>query len=343
MYINVQCARQVFLLEGRVLKNHVLPFYTMTDYSTPMMFQPENPFPISYGPDTSSMDIPSSLSNVGMETPANLFNENFNEGMGLWKKNLPQPTIFDSYEDAGLDETAQSNNEIVQKVLLRASDDDFHQFEFFFVNANAAAHDRNDYSFRNFSPMEATTLHQMQQIMQANPGVTVKNIVETFRPLGFFFTYVEKTMTRESKLVAYTLGGLCDVLNVWHVPTVPGTRLYFVLYKNGTKCQIVPYAGLHHPLEKNLDPAKDHPWNMNGYTGGVAIIDVGIVCANSGRPIQQEKNHNYLVEASNINVPSTTLPNRIGSGSMATDPTIPQVQGNILRVKLNAIYWQYFA
>ena len=337
----MQCARQVFLLEGRVLKNHVLPFYTMTDYSTPMMFQPENPFPISYGPDTSSMDIPSSLSNVGMETPANLFNENFNEGMGLWKKNLPQPTIFDSYEDAGLDETAQSNNEIVQKVLLRASVVDFHQFEFFFVDANAAAHDRNDYSFRNFFPMKATTLYQMQQKIQADTSQTVEHIVKNLRPLGFFFTYVERSMTRESKLVAYTLGGLCDVLNVWHVPTVPGTRLYFVLYKNDTNCQIVPYAGLHHPLEKSGGTAKEHPWNMNGYNGGVAIIDVGIVCANSGRPIQQEKNHNYLVDAALE--PSMTLPNRIGPGSMATDPTIPQVQGNILRVKLNAIYWQYFA
>ena len=323
----------------------------MADYSTPMMFQPSNPFPIAYGADTFSMDVPSSLSTVGMETHANLFNGNFDKGMALWNKNLPTPTIFDSYEDAGLDETAQSNNEIVQKVLLRAdSSTDFNQFEFFFVDANAAAHDRNDYSFRNFSPMQATTLDQMQiRLKGITTSPTVADVVKKYRPLGFFFTFVEKSMTKESKLVAYTLGGLCDVLNVWHVPTVPGTRLYFVLYMNGAKCQIVPYAGLNHPLEKQ--PSNKHPWNVLGYTDGVAIIDVGIVCANSGRPIQQEKNHNYLVDATSTAVPGATstavpsiyLPARIGQGRRSTDPTTPQIQGNILRVKLNAIYWQYFA
>jgi len=303
--------------------------------TVPMMFQPGNPFPIAYGSEAAISAPTSFIPGISMETAPELFNENYRAGMGLWNENLPQPEIYDSFEDAGLDETAQSQNEIVQKILLKPQTKPFHQHEFFFVVNKNSALNRSHYSYAGRVPCEALTLHDMRVKAKS---LSVRDLVQDYLPVGVFFTFVDTHAERnQSNLVAYSLGGLCDILNVWHVCVIPGSRLFFVAFKNDDdQVQIVPYAGLYHPLEEK----NDHPWNGEE----VAIIDVGVVCAGNSRPPQQLLHANYLVKKTKAGVlyPDDHLPSGLGGAPDATNPEIPQVQGNILRVKLNALQWTYF-
>lgn len=309
----------------------------MAQSATPMMFQPGNPFPIAYGSE-APISAPSNLiPGLAMESPAELYNDNYRAGMGTWNDNLPAPEIYDSFEDSGLDETAQSQNEIVQKILLKPQAKPFHQHEFFFVSNKTSAMNRSHYSYAGRVPCEAVTLHDLRYKVKS--AHTIQQLVKEYLPVGFFFTFVDShTERNQSNLVAYTLGGLCDVLNVWHVCVIPGSRLFFVAFLNAdNNVQIVPYAGLHHPLEN-----RQHPWNQA--STDVAILDVGVVCAGNSRPPQQLLHANYLVkkDTSGKLYPSDNLPSGMGGAPDATNPEIPQVQGNILRVKLNALQWQFY-
>jgi hypothetical protein len=316
------------------------------------------------GNNVSNDSIPSlsSLSHVAMSTPANLFNSNFNQGMSLWNSNLPPPQIYDSFNNSNLDETAQSQNEIVQKVLLRvpsAGDQAFYeQFEFFFIRNDTLSSNRNHYSSQTRYPYTAVTLCDLRKNLKktaAKQQITyqqstpVKAMVDSHNPMGVFFTYVDTTMgpPNESKLVAYAIGGLCDILNVWHVQIIPGMTLYFVAYKPRDEpyVEIIPYAGISGPLRYDSQKVA-HEWKD---AEEIAILNVGIVCACNSRPPLQTVHPNYLVtskqkasDGSSGKVPATEFITSTGS----IDPTQanrPHVQGNVLRIRMSCLQWEYYS
>jgi hypothetical protein len=254
-----------------------------------------------------------------MQTNARLLNSNFREGTKLMTEKFPKGAIYDSYEDSGLDETAQSQTEIVQKVLV-TSHNVFHQHELFFVKKPAHLF-RPDYNSSSFTPMDAFTLFRLREEMATERDL--KKIC-SYQPLGFFFNYVAERP--QSELVAYSMGGLCDILNIWHIPLVPGMKLFLVAFEgeSGT-IQIIPFASLFHPLEY-----KAEPWSKKE----VALLDIGILCVGTSRQPLQVTNYPYLVDANNS--PCNCVP----AGFDATNPIY--IQGNVLRVRLAALQWQFF-
>lgn len=312
----------------------------MSGFSLPAMFNPQIPFPVAQEGDGYDMPIPISLSEVPMSSAPNLFNGNFDAGMSLWKQNLPQTTLYDSTYDGGIDETAQSQNEIVQKVLLAPSTNSksYQQSEFFFVERKTSTTSRAHYSSQSQYPCTAKTLYELKSHLGS---ISVKDLVSKYQPMGCFFTYVEKGELNGnySKLVAYTCGGLCDIQNVWHVKLVPGMKLFIVAYQKGSytssteKTHIIAYAGMDSPMEN-----KHHIWNQEKHA--VAIIEIGILCVGNSRPAQQTINRNYLVD-------STGAPTQMFTGLSAKqmdpfDPTTTMTQNNILRIRMSALQWQTY-
>lgn len=317
----------------------------------PAMFLPDNIFGngFSNGVQDDVFSPPSSLSEVKMETNAPLFNKTFEDGMDLWTKNLPNPTIYDSNNEPGMDETAQSQNEIVQKVLIipyNTSRKSFEQHDFFFIDNSQTNTMRAFYSSQNRYPYKALTLNDMQKDTSLN-SYSIEELVKRFNPMGTIFNYVSfEEQKTSSKLIAYSLGGLCDILNLWHVTVIPGIILYFVAYKNNTNLSIVPYAGLTHPMIKSHqnDPMakpsqKEYPWQSEKVTE-VAIINVGTVCAGNNRQPLQLKGLPYLVDSKGFPVKNSML---FGTGEIdPTNPTCPQVCGNILRIRMSCLQWEYY-
>lgn len=300
----------------------------------PAMFQVPDIFPGTFQNNVDHTifgDVPSTISNVSMESPPSLFNRTFDSAMSSW--GLPQPEIFDSEMDGNLDETAQSQNEIVQKILLcpTSTAKYYSQHEFFFVGTNSAA--IKSYSHSKLAPQEALTLHDTRNPAFFTKCKSVKDLVQKYRPAGSFFNYVEiGAHNKSSTLVAYSIGGLCDILNVWHVPIVPGMQLYFVAYEKHNKVLIIPYAGNTHPLQDSK-----HDWNKD--SSDVAIVDVGIVCAGNSRPPLQTHNPNYVVslKKEENNIPALEI-----NSQDTTDPSNPHVKGNILRIRMSCLQWQFF-
>ena len=316
--------------------------------NVPSMFLPDNIFGngFSNGVQHEVFSPPSSLSGISMETNAPLFNDNYTDGMSTWTKNLPNPTAYDSNNEPGMDETAQSQNEIVQKVLIvpTGSRKSFEQHDFFFINNTTQNTTRAYYSSQSRYPYKALTLKDMR-IDHEIRWMTIKELVEKYNPMGAMFNYVAfEEQKTASKLVAYSLGGLSDVLNVWHVTIVPGTTLYFVAYKdNEDKTCIIPYAGLRHPMDKTSRTDSttqiSHPWT-NHATETVAVLEVGIVCAGNSRQPLQLKNYPYLTNVDNNPICGTM---DSASGNIdPTDPTCIQVRGNILRIRMSCLQWQLF-
>lgn len=299
----------------------------------PAMFQLPDIFPGTFQNNvdhTGFGDIPSTISNVPMGSPPSLFNKTFDSAMSSW--GLPEPEIFDSEMDGYLDETAQSQNEIVQKILLCPTPTAkcYSQHEFFFIGINASSSIKS-YSHSKLSPQEALTLHDTRKpSFKCN---SVKDLVQKYRPAGSFFNYVEiGAHNKSSTLVAYSIGGLCDILNVWHVPIVPGIQLYFVAYEKHNKVLIIPYAGNTHPLQDSR-----HEWNKE--SRDIAIVDVGIVCAGNSRPPLQTHNPNYVasLEKDKCFIPITEI-----HSQDTTDPNNQHVRGNILRIRMSCLQWQFF-
>lgn len=326
-----------------ITRNHK----TKMTSNVPSMFLPDNIFGQQFGNGVQheAFSTPMSLSEIGMEKNAELFNSSYTEGMSTWTNNMPAPTIYDSNNEPGMDETAQSQNEIVQKVLLIHNPDisSYEQHDFFFIKNADVSTTRAYYSSQSRYPYEAKTLSELRACCK---DLAIEKLVQTYNPMGSFFNYVSfADGQKSSKLVAYSLGGLSDILNLWHVPIMPGMTLYFVAYKNdkGNTC-IVPYAGRKHPMDKSLNHADakcTHPW-IDKESGNVAIIEVGVVCAGNSRQPLQLTNPNYLCEVGNITKPVTDTIVLSGGEVDPTSAKIPQVRGNILRIKMSCLQWQMF-
>ena len=312
------------------------------------MFLPDNIFGQQFGNGVQhkAFSTPMSLSEIGMEKNAELFNSSYTEGMSTWTNNMPAPTIYDSNNEPGMDETAQSQNEIVQKVLLIHNPDisSYEQHDFFFIKNADVSTTRAYYSSQSRYPYTAKTLSELRAYCKTTP-MSIRELVQTYNPMGSFFNYVSfADGQKSSKLVAYSLGGLSDILNLWHVPIMPGMTLYFVAYTEGIHTYIVPYAGRKHPMDASLNHADakcTHPW-IGKEKESVAIIEVGVVCAGNSRQPLQLTNPNYLCEVGNITKPVTDTIVLSGGEVDPTSAKIPQVRGNILRIKMSCLQWQMF-
>jgi hypothetical protein len=294
----------------------------------PAMFDTAFPFPIDdfYEND----DRLESLSNVKMETPISVFNDTYSTGMQVWEKYLPAAESFDVPE--GSNETSQSLPIIVQKIFLSPrlrNTGDYNQHEFFFVSHESIS-TRAHYSSQNLVPVNAVLLSEFQQKIM---GVNTTNVIKTYHPMGFIFNYVE--VTDQSQQIAYACGGLADVLNIWHVPLVPGMKLYIMVYRDlfdEPKTTMVPVASLYPPLEIEFF----HDNYIKGTINEIAILEIGVLCTANARPPLQ--NSNYFLRDGNDR-PTTQL----HSIANTCKATLSQVQGNILRVKLSHMKWEYFA
>ena len=274
------------------------------------------------GPDYGA---PNSLAGRKMDTNASIFNSTFNRAVGGW--GLPPPEI----EDGTDGDVGQSEAEIVQKIYLKARGP-CHQFEFFFTREPTHVQ-RSSYGQINHIPYEAMTLHEMRNIFNgAGSTSSIKSIVDMYNPMGFFFAHVEDRLKNQTGMdVAYTCGGLCDVMNIWQVPIVPGMKLYIILMVVDGINKIVPYASLSHPfhdpnLAKHIDSTRrDMAW-----------IDIGTVCVASNQPPIMSAPATYVHEPGSFKPLSGTH-----TISDTTDPT--KVLHNILRVNVDMLRWEYFA
>jgi hypothetical protein len=328
----------------------------------PRMFRPDS-FPsfltFEEGPE---YDAPSSLAGREIEPPAALFNRAFNSAVGGW--GLPPPEI----EDGTDGDVGQSEAEIVQQIYLKPRAP-CQQFEMFFTAAPLFTK-RNVYGQTNRVPYEGLTLNEIQQFfIDTNPNpatqfeyvddspnhnvrrehwnaeaLSIAQIVRRYNPTGFFFAYVEDRLKNQSGMdVAYTCGSLCDILNVWHVPIVPGMQLYIVLMwvceqtaAATPRKMFVPFASLGRPEE---DPALMRCIANNSSFGDrakteFAVIDIGTVCVASNQPPQMLPGHAFVGTAGSL-VPT----HKTSSMSMTTDPV--QIKHNILRVNVNMLRWEY--
>ena len=296
----------------------------------PAMFNTAFPFPIDdfYEND----DRLESLSNVKMETPISVFNDTYSTGMQVWEKYLPAAETFDVPE--GSNETSQSLPIIVQKIFLSPrlrNTGDYNQHEFFFVMHETTS-TRAHYSSQNLVPVKAVLLSDFQQEI-TNKKTT--DVIKNYYPMGFIFNYVE--VTDQSQQIAYACGGLADVLNIWHVALVPGMKLYIMVYrdyfdKKNLKTIMVPVASLYPPLE--IPFFRENYINEN--IKEIAILEIGVLCTANARPPLQ--NSPYFLQDGNAK-PTTQL----HSIANTCKATLSQVQGNILRVKLSHMKWEYFA
>lgn len=338
----------------------------MTEPEIPRMFRPDS-FPsfltFEEGPE---YDGPAKLAGRKMDTPAVIFNRTFNSAVGRW--GLPPPQIEEG-EDGDI---GQSDAEIVQNVYLKPRGP-CQQFEMFFTAAPLYTQ-RNTYGQMNRVPYEGMTLNEMQQhlvgdtnaqfelapklghgpIRKSWADAEISEIVHKYNPMGFFFAYVEDRMKNQSGMdVAYTCGSLCDILNVWHVPIVPGMRLYIVLMWVTADATVkprkmfVPFASLGRPEN---DPAFRHVLKL-AYDYGVAhtvagknpyseyaVIDIGTVCVSSNQPAQMLPGHSFV----SVAAPQPVIPAYSTSSlTMTTDPV--QIKNNILRVNVEMLQWVYYA
>ena len=288
--------------------------------SKPMMFQSD--FFLGDQDQIAFGSLPHVLG-LQTETPPNLYNTNFQTGMDVWKRALPMPTLYDSFLDNDMDETAQSQNEIVQKILLTPSKKSFEQHDFFFIKTDVNTTVKAHYSNQSKYPYTAVTLSDLAESL-AGP-TTIEKVVTSYTPMGVFFNYVDESTTgRESKIVAYSLGGLSDILNVWHVAICPGMELYFVVYvNNDNKLCLLPYAGLKRPMED------DEMKKLIKPKTNLAIINVGIVCASNNRV--------PLSATPNFYDPNKAL---AAKTNLHLDPKSPAVRGNILRIRMSCLKWE---
>lgn len=286
-----------------------------------------SPFPHNFGLGLfeGHFALPDQLSHVPMGREPTLLNGTYQEAMQGW--HLPAPEIFDSMEDGGLDETAQSQNEIVQKSFIFPKSSDLQQHELLFAKKNDKAI-RNFYTNRDHAPSEVDSLTDLMRIIcgkdKAGNDYTVKNIVEIYNPLGACFNFVGKSAAAQT--IAYACGGLVDILNMWQTHLLPGMGLFLVLHRvpGMTNLQITPYANLCHPKEDTafMTLIKSEQYSF-------AVLNVGILCVGNGRHFLQ--GGPYLTDHDKKPRDCTHF-----------DSTKPLIQGNVLRVKMNALKWDYF-
>lgn len=294
----------------------------------PAMFQNAFPFPVEdfYGYD----DRFASLSNVKMETPISVFNDTYSRGMKVWDRYLPVAETFDVPE--GSNETSQSLPIIVQKIFLAPrpkKSGDYYQHELFFVKSPSSTV-RSHYSSINQQPMEAITMSEFQEKVS---GLRIEQMVKSYNPMGFIFNYVEAS--DQSQQIAYACGGLVDILNIWHVTLIPGMKLYIVAYEDTTvglgstlrENKIIPVASLNNPI--TMEPFKSSPEK--------AILEIGTLCTINARPPLQSF-PDFLRDVDGKK-PTT----RVSDISNTCKATISHVQGNILRVNLSHLRWQFFS
>ena len=272
------------------------------------------------GPDYGA---PSSLAGRKMDSNATIFNSTFNRAVGGW--GLPPPEI----EDGTDGDVGQSEAEIVQKIYLKARGP-CHQFEFFFTKKPSHVQ-RSSYGQINHIPYEAMTLHEMRNVFSVNEqwaGSSIQAIIDTYNPMGFFFAHVEDRLKNQSGMeVAYTCGGLCDVMNVWQVPIVPGMKVYIIIMKVDGKNTIIPYASLKHPFQDE---------QLAKQMTEAAIIDIGTVCVASNQPPIMS------APAAYVHQPGTFKP--LPGTHTISDTTDPaKVLHNILRVNVDMLRWEYFS
>lgn len=327
---------------------------SLDEPALPRMFRPDS-FPsfltFEEGPD---FDGPPTLAGQKIDPPATIFNGTFNQAVGKW--GLPPPEIED-----GLDgDVGQSDAEIVQQVYLKARGV-CQQFEMFFTAQPLHTH-RNAYGQANRVPYESLTLNELQLrlidgstasdknffdsvhktgVSFHDNGLHISNIVRKYNPMGFFFAYVEDRMKNQTGMeVAYTCGSLCDIVNIWHVPIVPGMQLYLILMwvpdsSGTTRKMLVPYAGLGRP-EEDVHIQKVIATNALAHKE-YAVIDIGTVCVASNEPAQMNPGYSFVCQAGPTDlVPDYQLPNK----RMTTDPV--QIKHNILRVNVNMLQWKYY-
>ena len=287
----------------------------------PAMFQNAFPFPVEdfYGYD----DRFASLSNVKMETPISVFNDTYSRGMKVWDRYLPVAETFDVPE--GSNETSQSLPIIVQKIFLAPrpkKSGDYYQHELFFVKSPSSTV-RSHYSSINQQPMEAITMSEFEDKVKTT---NLEKMVQDYNPMGFIFNYVEAS--DQSQQIAYACGGLVDILNIWHVTLIPGMKLYIVAYIEGiSPIKIIPVASLNNPI--SIEPFKNSPEK--------AILEIGTLCTINARPPLQSF-PDFLRDVDGKK-PTT----RVSDISNTCKATISHVQGNILRVNLSHLRWQFFS
>jgi hypothetical protein len=258
-------------------------------YPPPQKLSSRDIFPDDFGGEILQDEIepPRKISKMEVESPVNLFNKNYRSGMNLWDSHLPKYDVSDSTE------TAQSQVEIVQKILALPCKNEykcvFEQGELLFVDKTAGTTPvRSNFTDTRMTPNTVKTLHEFSNITK-DRGTPLKKFQNQYNPLGFSFVYVDRLDPQykyTSQMVSYTCGGLCDVLNVWNVNLAPGMNLFLVVQvaTDPTKIKIVPYAGLKHPRD---EPKAD--WND---AGEFLCLDIGTVCAtNSRRALYEDSYH----------------------------------------------------
>lgn len=274
----------------------------------------------------NDIEPPRKILKLNMENPVNLFNANFRSGMQVWDKSLPQYEIVESAQT----ETSLSQMEITQKILAEPQNGlnrslKFEQGELLFVCKTISAPIRINHSDLKLRPMQVYTIYDLAKRFQetaesaTNNDIIMKEILDNL-PLGFSHTYVDRNDDQfkyTGQLVAYSLGGLCDVLNVWNVPLVHGISLYFILFLTKETLEICPYASLLSPFE-----AKSAPWNDEGGKM-LAYLEIGVLCANNARR------------------PLHTTPYPLVTTSSNLDPAQASVVGNMLRVNVLPLQWIY--
>lgn len=290
-------------------------------YPPPQKLSSRDIFPDDFGGEILQDEIepPRKISKMEVESPVNLFNKNYRSGMNLWDSHLPKYDVSDSTE------TAQSQVEIVQKILALPCKGEyksvFEQGELLFVDKTAGTTPvRSNFTDTRMTPNTVKTLHGFSNIT-INMRILLKKFQNDYNPLGFSFVYVDRSDPQykyTSQMVSYTCGGLCDVLNVWNVNLAPGMNLFLVVQvdpDDDKKIKIVPYAGLKHPRDE-----PDAKWNDGGE---FLCLDIGTVCATNSRRALYEDSYNQKT-------------------SVNLDPRQAHITGNMLRVKVNPLQWEYF-
>lgn len=292
-------------------------------YPPPQKLSSRDIFPDDFGGEILQDEIepPRKISKMEVESPVNLFNKNYRSGMNLWDSHLPKYDVSDSTE------TAQSQVEIVQKILALPCKDEsktvFEQGELLFVDKTAGKTPvRSNFTDTRMTPNTVKTLHKFSDITKA-VGIDLETFQNDYNPLGFSFVYVDRLDPQykyTSQMVSYTCGGLCDVLNVWNVNLAPGMNLFLVVQvdpDHPTKIKIVPYAGLKHPRDE-----PNAAWIKPGEK--FLCLDIGTVCATNSRRALYEDS--YSKNTTSVNL----------------DPRQAHITGNMLRVKVNPLQWEYF-
>lgn len=291
-------------------------------YPPPQKLSSRDIFPDDFGGEILQDEIepPRKISKMEVESPVNLFNKNYRSGMNLWDSHLPKYDVSDSTE------TAQSQVEIVQKILALpckgAYKKVFEQGELLFVDKTAGTTPvRSNFTDTRMTPNTVKTLHEFSDITK-DEKTLLKKFQNDYNPLGFSFVYVDRLDPQykyTSQMVSYTCGGLCDVLNVWNVTIAPGMNLFLVVQVNLAdleKIKIVPYAGLKHP--------RDEPKAVWNRAGEFLCLDIGTVCATNSRRALYEDSYNKNTTNADL------------------DPRQAHITGNMLRVKVNPLQWEYF-